>query len=1233
MIEEINPFVPNPLQPPLLVGNELAPDMFDFKPGGASMEYLASTGIDDRASIIIPQAAALARIPEEAIDLPTGLDTQTFAPQLRTSPTSEIVFIDGAVDDFAHLVAGVSPGTEVVVLDRNRDGVKQITEVLAGRTGIESVHIVSFGEPGSLQLGNAKLNSQTRNAYTSDLQTWGNALTPDADILLYGCNAGSGRQGKNFVQQLSKDTGADIAASDDLTGNVLKGGDWELEVHAGKVEAPLAFESQAMQSYQFVFDTFRINDVTVMEGNSGTTDAVFTVSLATALEEVASVNFDTENLSAVAGRDYESTTGTLNFEAGETTQELIVPVVGNTQSQGDRAFLVNLSSPSENATIGDNQGIGIIEDDDRLSVSVENIQAIEGEAATFTIGLSIASEEPVIVEYSTTGDTAVDGEHFEGTSGELTFAPGELEQTVTVETIDNEEINPDREFLLELTSVSGAEIAADMGTATATITDNDLSISGSKWNDSNNDRKRDRGEPGLRGVTIYLDLNDNGRLDASDRSTTTNASGEYVFDNLTAGEYLVREVVPEEFLQSFPEGEVTETGLTEGTAIQFREISLTTGDSNVIADAYGAFGSDAAEGDTFASGIAIRLGEESDATFLTTEEIGNSGNLADPGFTAFTDSSATSSFNFGGLDFTLSQTFREVGNTSVLTQTYFISNPSDTARVDWEMFRYFDDNLQFENSTDNGGGRLTIDGQEILFETEIAGTADTETDFVGITATGGDRQTSGRYEVNNGSDLVDKIVEASQLNDTVNGDGDDDGFVDVGAGEDVSLALRNSFSLDPGESTVYTTTTIFGSGAPEDVEVQSEGFYRLTLNASESITTADFANFSIPIPEISVENASVVEGDRDPDNPDTTEVLEFTVLLSEPTIVPVTVDYETADQSATVGSDYQLTAGTLIFAPGETEKTVQVSVVPDSVAESDETLLLQLSNADNGIIIDDEARGTIENDDLPSLSIGNIDVTEGNSGTNNAVFRVLLSAEAIDPVTFNYRTTDGTASFGSDYEQTTGVLTINPGQIQGTIAVPIIGDTSVEADETFALRLTNITNATPNTVEARGTIINDDDTQAIDRPTQPVPDRAPAPPSLPAFDEGFYLAQNPDVGNAVATGIFASGLEHYLEFGQFEGRSPSANFNFDDSFYLAQYPDVADAVLAGILATGREHYILFGQSEGRIPSPNFSLDFDEAFYLAQNPDVAIAVAAGAFSSGREHYLLFGFSEGREGTSS
>jgi len=135
----------------LLVEDPLAPEKYDGRPGGASMELNRITSREDDCCPIFPERflpettePELTLTAETTIDLWTGVETETgvaVSPQLLTSPTSEIVFIDGAVHDLAHLVAAISPGAEVVVLDRNRDGVKQITQVLAGRTGIKGRYL------------------------------------------------------------------------------------------------------------------------------------------------------------------------------------------------------------------------------------------------------------------------------------------------------------------------------------------------------------------------------------------------------------------------------------------------------------------------------------------------------------------------------------------------------------------------------------------------------------------------------------------------------------------------------------------------------------------------------------------------------------------------------------------------------------------------------------------------------------------------------------------------------------------------------------------------------------------------------------------------------------------------------------------------------------------------------------------------------------------------------------
>jgi len=148
----------------------------------------------------------------------------------------EIVFIDAAVEDYQNLIAGIAPGTEIVRLSSDHDGIEQISQWLARHQGISAIHIISHGSSGRVQLGSTILNSESLPHYQAALQNWATAFTDSADILFYGCNVAQGEVGQTFVDQLAKLTEADVAASDDLTGNAALGGDWALEVKSGQIE-------------------------------------------------------------------------------------------------------------------------------------------------------------------------------------------------------------------------------------------------------------------------------------------------------------------------------------------------------------------------------------------------------------------------------------------------------------------------------------------------------------------------------------------------------------------------------------------------------------------------------------------------------------------------------------------------------------------------------------------------------------------------------------------------------------------------------------------------------------------------------------------------------------------------------------------------------------------------------------------------------------------------------------
>jgi subtilisin-like proprotein convertase family protein len=223
-------------------------------------------------------------------------------------------------------------------------------------------------------------------------------------------------------------------------------------------------------------------------------------------------------------------------------------------------------------------------------------------------------------------------------------------------------------------------------------------------------------------------------------------------------------------------------------------------------------------------------------------------------------------------------------------------------------------------------------------------------------------------------------------------------------------------------------------------------------------------------PAISVGDATVPEGDGGATS------ATFTVSLSAASAQTVTVDYATADGTATAADhDYTPAAGTLTFAPFETSKTVGVLVAGDTVFEGDETFTLNLSNPANATIADGAGVGTITNDDsVPVVSIADRTQAEGNSGTTSFSFAVSLDHASSLPITVDYATAAGTATSGTDFLAASGTLTIPALSTTGMVAVPVVGDTVGEPDETFFVNLSNATNASIGDGQGTGTIHNDE---------------------------------------------------------------------------------------------------------------------------------------------------------------
>ena len=226
----------------------------------------------------------------------------------------------------------------------------------------------------------------------------------------------------------------------------------------------------------------------------------------------------------------------------------------------------------------------------------------------------------------------------------------------------------------------------------------------------------------------------------------------------------------------------------------------------------------------------------------------------------------------------------------------------------------------------------------------------------------------------------------------------------------------------------------------------------------------------VPTAMFSVGDVTVLEANAGAQN------ALVTVSLTEPHGNSVTVSYNTANGTASAGSDYNSVSGKLTFAKSEMSKTILVPVIGDRVPEPNENFFVRLSNAKGAKIADAEGMVAIT-DNEPRISINDVSVMEGNSGTTPFAFTVTLSAPSDLPVTVNYTIVDGAASAGSDYTApASGTLTFEPDQpLSQTITGLVNGDRLFEQNEAFIVNLSNPdSHAEIGRGTGYGTIIEDD---------------------------------------------------------------------------------------------------------------------------------------------------------------
>ncbi|MFL6334996.1 MAG: Calx-beta domain-containing protein [Pyrinomonadaceae bacterium] len=780
-----------------------------------------------------------------------------------------------------------------------------------------------------------------------------------------------------------------------------------------------------------------INDVTVTEGNAGTINAAFTVSLLPASGLTVSVNYATANGTATAGSDYAAASGTLTFNPGETSKPVNVTVNGDNIFEGDETFFVNLSGAS-NADVTDNQGRGTIDDDDGGSVfqfSSPTYSVVEGGGtATITVNRTGSTAGGVSVAYATAaGGTATAGSDYTATSGTLNFAASETSKTFTVNISNDALAEADEAVNLALGSPVGGTLGAQ-STAALTINDNDAQL-------QFDSATYTVGEGGVTAIATVNRVGGNSvsvtvnYATSNGTATTTGTPGDYnaASGTLTFG--------PNETTKSFP---VTINNDTFDEPDETVNLTLSSP------------GGGAALGTQSTATLTIT---DDDVPALSVNDVsvieGNAGttdatftvSLSIPSWQTVIVNYETADGTAGAADYTATSgtvTFNP-GQTS---KTVTVQVKGDTTDEPDETFSF---NLGSPTnatiSDDQGIGTIkddddapSISVNDVTVLEGNAGTANA-TFAVTLSAPSG-RTVTVNYATSDGT---------------------------ATAGSDYTAVTSNTLTFNPGETSKSVTVAVVGDTLDEPNE---------TFNVNLSSPTNASVNDGVGVgtitdddaaPIVSVGSAAAVtEGDTGTTN------ATFEVTLSAASALTATVNFATAAGTANV-SDFTAASGTLTFNPGETSKSVSVAVLGDTVDEANETFNLIISSPTNATLGASTGSATIIDDDgAPSLSIGDASLTEGNSGPVTATFAVTLLPASGQIVTVNYATADGTAAQPGDYAAASGTLTFGPGETSKSISVTVNGDTSNEPDETFFVNLSGAVNATIADNQGQGTIVNDD---------------------------------------------------------------------------------------------------------------------------------------------------------------
>jgi hypothetical protein len=850
----------------------------------------------------------------------------------------------------------------------------------------------------------------------------------------------------------------------------------------------------------------RIFDKAAAELDSGTSVMAFDVKLVdvngdvldAGLDHAVSVSFSTIDGTATStgtGADFLARSATVVFSPTQTAKTADITIRGDTNVGGDETFNVQLGTPTGGqlfiqrdannvVTLDGSKATGTITNDDSTTaptvtlvplaagVEADAAHGIAGSPATFQVLLSnasgqpVASEQPVTFQYSTSlvaaapnSDAASQDDFTAVSAATGTIASGETSTTLSVAVLPDTVNENAEHFGLTVSNIAGASNTGPL-TAEGTIAASDqptISVANASVLEGNS---------GTTNLTFTVKLSAATNKDVSFYVETLATGG-----TATSGDDYVP-VARQLITIAHDTTEITQnvvingdTTAGEGNETFIFRVSDVVNATPATLDATGTILNDEA---SFSITPAVTVHENDEVASFT---VTRSGDFKGPADVTFQTIAGTAVSSGAFPDFVGGSSFVHFvdGQTTASFSIALVDN--DRHEAD-ETF-----SVQLTGATNGILGAASASTVTIL-DNDAVPTATLTSPAAVLERDSGVTNVTFTVTLDHANEADDILLTYSTANLSAIAGQDYVGVADQHLTIEKGL-LSKTFNIQVLNDTTFDSlkTETFQVKLSADSTANNPARVQFANNATMLTGTASIIDNDVA-PQISIQAASFDEGTNS----------NFNVVLNHASDKPVAVKYYTVNGTAVAGADFTgrttTAPGTLTFGPGVTSMSLNtIATNDDALVEGNETFKLQLFTPTNATLntAASSAIGTIVDSDHAYLSINDVTLMEGDSGTKDAIFTVSLDGDTVAPVTFNYHTANGSAVAGDDYIAKSGSITLGgaTGPHSAQIVVKVVGDLVKEAGpETFTVLLTDAKVGSLAKDIGTGTILNDGDSQA-----------------------------------------------------------------------------------------------------------------------------------------------------------